>query len=133
MRRKTKKAEPDKGDKKEKGDKGPDRPAPAAAPAPAPEDFVARLVRDPSRPPQLQLLSGYLGASSVEGHVRLYTDVELGGYVEIPADAIRHTQELPRGRAPLGVSLVWVERGAGLFQGRAVQARATHPTHRQAS
>ncbi|HYE14606.1 MAG TPA: hypothetical protein VD968_09220, partial [Pyrinomonadaceae bacterium] len=65
------------------------------------DDFVARIVRDPNDPPDLLLLSGYLGSSSEEGHVRLYLNEELSRYVEIPEGAIRHTQEIPPEQSPL--------------------------------
>ena len=83
------------------------------------DDLIARLVKDPNNPPGLLLLSGYLGASSEEGHVRLYLDEELSRYVEIPKDAIRHAQELSPEQSPLGGSLVWVAREAELMHGRA--------------
>ena len=76
------------------------------------DDWVARLVPDPKDTPGLQLLSGYLGASPEERHVRLYLDEELSRYVDIPEEAIRHTRELPPEQSPLGGSLLWVDRGA---------------------
>ena len=82
------------------------------------DDFVARLVKDPNDPPDLLLLSGYLGASSEEGHVRLYLDEELAHYVEIPEGAIRHTHEISLEQSPLGGSLVWIERAAEVVHGK---------------
>jgi hypothetical protein len=87
------------------------------------DDFVGRIVQDPSQPPELLLLSGYLGASSEEGHVRLYLDEELSRYVELPEKAIRHTQELPPEQSPLGGSLVWLDRGAEVLHGSASEER----------
>ncbi|MET0646829.1 MAG: hypothetical protein ABW208_09430 [Pyrinomonadaceae bacterium] len=83
------------------------------------DDFVARLVPDPTDSPDLLLLSGYLGVSSEEGHVRLYQDEELSCYVEIPREAVRRAQALTTEQSPLGGSLVWVERKAELMHGRA--------------
>lgn len=83
------------------------------------DDFVGRIVQDPNEPPNVMLLSGYLGSSSEEGHVRLYLDEELGRYVEIPEKAIRHTQELPPEQSPLGGSLVWIDRDAEVVHGAA--------------
>jgi hypothetical protein len=83
------------------------------------DDFVARLVKDPGDPPDLLLMSGYLGASSEDGHVRLYLDEELSRYVEIPKEAIRHARELPPGQSPLGGSLLWIDRKAELMHGKA--------------
>jgi hypothetical protein len=83
------------------------------------DDFVGRIVQDPNEPPNVTLLSGYLGSSSEEGHVRLYLDEELSRYVEIPEKAIRHTQELPPEQSPLGGSLVWIDRDAEVVHGAA--------------
>lgn len=87
------------------------------------DDFVGRIVRDPNEPPSVTLLSGYLGSSSEEGHVRLYLDEELCRYVEIPQKAIRHTQELPPEQSPLGGSLVWIDRDAEVLHGAAGSER----------
>lgn len=87
------------------------------------DDFVGRIVQDPNAPPSVTLLSGYLGSSSEEGHVRLYLDEELCRYVEIPEKAIRHTQELPPEQSPLGGSLVWIDRDAEVLHGAAGSER----------
>src|SRR5215211_136674 len=87
------------------------------------DDFVGRIVQNPKEPPGVTLLSGYLGSSSEEGHVRLYLDEELCRYVEIPEKAIRHTQELPPEQSPLGGSLVWIDSGAEVVHGPAGSER----------
>lgn len=87
------------------------------------DDFVGRLVQDPKDPQPVTLLSGYLGSSSEEGHVRLYLDEELCRYVEIPEKAIRHTQELSPEQSPLGGSLVWIDRDAEVLHGAAGSER----------
>ena len=83
------------------------------------DDFVGRIVKDPNEPPNATLLSGYLGSSSEEAHVRLYLDEGLSRYVEIPEKAILHTQELPPEQSPLGGSLVWIDRKAEVIHGKA--------------
>ena len=83
------------------------------------DDFVARLVKDPNETPELLLLRGYLGASSEDGHVRLYLDEELSHYLEIPRQTIRHARELPPEQSPLGGSLVWIDRQAEVMHGKA--------------
>jgi hypothetical protein len=87
------------------------------------DDFVGRIVTDPKEPPCVTLLSGYLGSSSEEGHVRLYLDEELCRYVEIPEKAIRHTQELSPEQSPLGGSLVWIDQDAEVLHGAAGSER----------
>lgn len=87
------------------------------------DDFVGRIVQNPKEPPGVTLLSGYLGSSSEEGHVRLYLDEELCRYVEIPEKTIRHTQELSPEQSPLGGSLVWIDRDAEVLHGAAGSER----------
>lgn len=87
------------------------------------DEFVQRIVRDPKDPPQVTLLSGYLGSSSEKEHVRLYLDEELSRYVEIPENAIRYTQALPPEQSPLGGSLVWIDSGAEVLHGAAGSER----------
>jgi hypothetical protein len=87
------------------------------------DDFVERIVQDPNKPPGVTLLSGYLGSSSEEGHVRLYLDEELSRYVEIPEKAVRHAQRLPPEQSPLGGSLVWIDRDVEVLHGAAGSER----------
>src|SRR5689334_24484647 len=76
------------------------------------DEFVGKVVSDPAQPPNALLLIGYLGASSEDGHVRLYFDAQLNDYIEIPETAILHTMEVPREQSVLGGSLVWLKRDA---------------------
>jgi hypothetical protein len=76
-----------------------------------------RLAPDPKNPPDLTLLQGWLGASSEAKHRRLYLDPELSNSLEIPEDAIVHTQEIPRDANPLGGEWVWIKADAAVKQG----------------
>jgi hypothetical protein len=82
------------------------------------DDFVAKVVKDPKQPPDTLLLTGYLGESSEEGHTRLHFDPELKSYVEIPNDAILHTQPIPKEASSLGGHHVWIKRDAELIHGK---------------
>lgn len=73
-------------------------------------DFVARLVRDPANPPRTRLLRGYLGASAREEHTRIYLDLELRSWIDVPTDDVLHTQ--PAGAGPLAGALVWIRQAA---------------------
>jgi hypothetical protein len=79
--------------------------------------FADRLVTDPKNPPELTMLQGWLGASSEDKHRRLYLDPELSQSLEIPEDAIVHTQDIPREVNPLGGSWVWTKADAAIKQG----------------
>jgi hypothetical protein len=84
-------------------------------------DFIAKIVKDPKNPPETLMLTGFIGASSEEGHTRLYFDAGLASYVEIPNDAILHTE--PAGDSGLGASYVWIKRDAVLIYGPAGSQR----------
>ena len=90
---------------------------------PAGADFVAKIVKDPKNPPATLMLTGFLGASSEDGHTRLYFDPNLSSYVEIPNDAILHTQESASDDG-LGAAHVWITRDAQLTFGAAAPQRA---------
>jgi hypothetical protein len=81
-------------------------------------DFVAKIVKDPKNPPKTIMLTGFLGASSEPGHTRLYFDPHLSNYVEVPDDAILHTQEAP-GEGGLEATHVWIRQDAQLIYGPA--------------
>jgi hypothetical protein len=83
--------------------------------------FIAKIVKDPNNPPDTVMLTGYLGASSEDGHTRLYFDPGLGSYVEIPDDAILHVE--PVAGDSLGASHVWIKRDAVLIHGAAGSQR----------
>jgi hypothetical protein len=83
---------------------------------PKQDDLIAKLVKDPKAPPDALLLSGFVGASSEEGHTRLYFTLE--DYVEIPNDAILLAQEIPKEHSPLGGTLLWIKSDAELIHGK---------------
>lgn len=87
------------------------------------DEFVKRLVPDPKNPPDTLLLSGFLGTSSEENHTRLYFDMELANYIEIPDDAILHSEPLPTGHGGLGGSYVWIRRDAEVIYGKVIAQR----------
>jgi hypothetical protein len=86
-------------------------------------DFVGKIVKDPKSPPDTILLTGYLGKSSEEGHTRLYFDPELKTYVEIPNDAILHSQQIPQEQSGLGGSNVWIASDAEVIHGKVGPSR----------
>ena len=89
------------------------------------DGFVSKVVADPANVPDTLLLSGWLGDSSMPGHTRLYFDPQLSSYVEIPDDAILHTQDQAPETSPLGGSFVWIKKDAVLtHKTTAAQAKA---------
>jgi hypothetical protein len=89
------------------------------------DEFVSRIVTDPTNPPDVLLITGYLGKSSEPGYIRFYLDEELSDYVEIPESAILHTQEMSKEESPLGGSYVWIQRNAQLIHGPVGPGRMT--------
>ncbi len=77
-------------------------------------EFVRRIVNDPKSVPDVVRLQGYLGASSEEGHERLYLSADLSSYVEIPKDAILHQMDVPAAQDPHGAVVLWVKKDAAL-------------------
>jgi hypothetical protein len=87
-------------------------------------DFIRQIVSDPKNVPDVALLTGYLGASSEEGHERLYLSPDLTNYVEIPKDAILHQAPLPSEQDAHGGVTLWVKKDAALQYKMAPAAQA---------
>ena len=87
-----------------------------AQPNPDDGSFVDRIVTDPNNVPDVMLLYGYPGASSEEGHERLYLGADLAKFVEIPTSAILHRAPAPREQDPHGGMTLWVQKDAALIQ-----------------
>jgi hypothetical protein len=81
-------------------------------------------VSDPKNVPDVMLLYGYLGASSEEGHERLYLSPDLTNYVEVPRDAVLHQMAAPKEQDPHGGVTLWVKKDAKLIYKMAPAAEA---------
>ncbi|MBS1854230.1 MAG: hypothetical protein JST11_02610 [Acidobacteria bacterium] len=102
-----------------------ERKAEARRPA---ENFVAKLVPDPASPPDLARLAGYRGASSMEGHVRLYANAELSLYWDIPEADVLHEQPVPADTDPLGAVVLWIKRDSKVVSNLSQQTQGGQPT-----
>lgn len=89
----------------------------------AKDDFISRIVGDPKNPRESRLLQGWLGDAAEETNRRLYTDLSLSSYVDIPTDAILHTEPL-RDSQPPGAVFVWYKADANVQQGGSAAGRA---------
>jgi hypothetical protein len=87
--------------------KKPDTKPEARRPA---ETFVSKLVPDPANPPNVIRMTGYRGASSQEGSIRLYVNPELSVYWDIPEGDVLFEQPVPHDADPLGAVTLWVKR-----------------------
>jgi hypothetical protein len=90
----------------------------------AEDDLVARLAPDPGAPPDVRLVSGWLGKSTRRGYWRLYLTPGLSRYVEVDESAIRHHQRLVSPDSPLGGTLLWIDRDAKLLETRTTSREA---------
>ena len=74
--------------------------------------LVAELVPDAGDPPTLVFLEGYLGRSSRAGHVRLYRNVLMDGWLDIPFSRVRCAgQRASQGGFRFETDLLWLEHG----------------------
>src|SRR5215216_6418307 len=78
-----------------------------------PSEFIARLVTDPSNPPEVVEIIGYVGAAAEAGRTRIYLDTTLQNYVEVEEGNILHVE--PVAEAQLGLSHVFVAADAQIF------------------
>ena len=87
-------------------------------------EFIGRVVGDPNNPQPARLLTGWLGDAAEESYRRLYTDAELSSYVDIPDDAVLHTEPI-RDMQPAGAVFVWIKADAAVRQGGSAASRAS--------
>lgn len=79
--------------------------------------FVDQLVTDPGNIPEMILLNGFEGKSSLEGYTRLYLNAVLNEYYEIPADAVLHSVAgVASSGNPLATTFMWVKGDAELIR-----------------
>jgi hypothetical protein len=93
-------------------------------PADIGSNFVRQLVTDPKSVPDVMRLYGYLGASSEEGHERLYLNPDLTNYVEVPVQAMLHRMPVPTDQDPYGAVVLWVKKDAALIHKMTPAAQA---------
>lgn len=87
------------------------------------DSFVRKVIADPVNPPEPILLEGFLGPSGNEGEVRLFFNLELTDYVDIPLDKVLHQEKRPASVAPMGGYYVWIDKDAQLKHGPVGQER----------
>lgn len=78
------------------------------------DSWVDEVVKDPSNPPASRLMQGFVGKSSIEDHFRLYLDVELTYYADIPLSSLLYAQSL---NDELGGSKLWISAEADIKTG----------------
>lgn len=85
-----------------------------------PDRVVEALVPDPAAgPPDATILRGFLGRSPEDGVWRLFVTAALDEYVDIPEDAILHSEKLPDD----GGTVLWVRKTLELTYSRVQSQR----------
>ena len=79
--------------------------------------IVGKIVKDPKSPPNALCLRGFVGDSSEEKSIRLYFNPDFSDYVDVPEDAVLHSEPVPEAWSPFGAMYVWIERDAELMHG----------------
>jgi hypothetical protein len=75
------------------------------------DEFVKQVRPDPKSTDPIVFMSGFIGKSPVDGHVRVYADPELSNFIDVPESAIIHSQQFTKEESPLGGSKLWVKQG----------------------
>ena len=88
-----------------------------------PDDLVAELVPDPTTLPDVVVLRGYLGKSTLPGFSRLYVNLNLTEYVEVADADVVATRSLAANQNPLGGAVLWIKRNATLLRARVCSAQ----------
>jgi len=72
--------------------------------------FIEVVRPNPSDAAPLKLLTGFIGKSSEDNHIRIYTDEELNDFLDIPQNDIIHAEKLSKDECQMGGSRVWVKQ-----------------------
>jgi|GEM_PF-5090564 len=73
-----------------------------------PQAFVESITRKQKTPLQLRTIRGYVGTSNHKDCVRIYLDIELRRFVDVPNEGIVHAEHIPETVQPLGGVYIWV-------------------------
>jgi hypothetical protein len=74
------------------------------------DEFVKNVRPDAKSTEPIVYLSGFLGESPVEGHIRVYADVSLNQFVDIPKNAVAHSVPMTKEESSFGGSHLWVKQ-----------------------
>ena len=81
------------------------------------DEWVGSVRPDPQNAEALVIVQGFVGKSSEEGHIRVYSDESLNSFAEIPEDGIVYSVPLPKETSPLGGSKLWIKANTVLVYG----------------
>lgn len=89
--------------------------------APDFDDLAEKLFPDPSQgPPDVMVLTGWIGHASSADHIRLYLLADLSEFVEFHVEDIVHHEKIPAAQPSMATTLVWLKRSAEMHYTRRI-------------
>jgi hypothetical protein len=87
------------------------------APDLQPDELIEALVSETGEPPRIVGLDGFVGRSTLDGHVRLYRDASVSYWIDIEEEAIVHALRVDVEGKFHPMSVVWVKSDATVKPG----------------
>lgn len=81
------------------------------------DEWIKKIVSDPKESPSVSLITGFIGDSSEEGHVRVYFNLELSQFLDIKEEDILHSVELSSDESSFGGSKLWIKKSSEVLSG----------------
>ena len=78
--------------------------------------FVAAITKSGPQA-RVRAIRGYVGEQRDRGSVRIYLDLELRYFMDVPLDAVVHSERIPESALPLGGVVVWVRDNVKIGHG----------------
>jgi hypothetical protein len=78
------------------------------------DDWVKKIVSNLQEIPAIKIISGFIGDSLKEKHIRVYSDIKLETYIEISIDDVLHSRERTFEENPDGGSILWVNNASNV-------------------
>lgn len=75
-----------------------------------PDDLIQQLVETGVSQEDVKVVVGFFGESDSAGYKRLYLNLELNEYLEIPTTNILYTFSLRTSENPLGGTMIWIKK-----------------------
>lgn len=74
--------------------------------------FVKQVAPDPSKFEGAVYVTGFMGESTETGCTRIYEDIALSSYIDVPNEDILHVMDATKEESSLGAVHVWFKRSA---------------------
>lgn len=80
-----------------------------------PHQFITDITRRTGSSPKVNIIRGYVGESEKDTHTRIYLDIEMKRFVDVPTDGIVHVADLRERNNLLAPVYLWVNSDAGII------------------